>query len=182
MVTTSRCSLISRTVLVLGTAISMPDCSTGAVIMKITSSTSTTSTRGVMLMSARELWVRPRLLVKATFYLVGRITARQLTAAQFASLCGGPGRRRGDGGPCMNLLERIQQFAAEVINRRSKDPHPRRELVVGHHGRHGHKQPGGSRNQRFGNARRHGAQRGRARGSQSMECVHHADDRSEQAH
>ena len=35
-----------------GTATSMPDCRTGAVSMKMTSSTSTTSTSGVMLISA----------------------------------------------------------------------------------------------------------------------------------
>ena len=39
---------------------------TGAEIMKITSSTSTTSTSGVMLMSARAVWVWPLLVVKAT--------------------------------------------------------------------------------------------------------------------
>jgi hypothetical protein len=37
MVTTRRCSVISRTVLVLGTATSIPDCRTGAEIMKMTS-------------------------------------------------------------------------------------------------------------------------------------------------
>ncbi len=71
MVTTSRCSVISLTVRVLGTATSIPDCSTGAVIMKMTSSTSTTSTSGVMLISASEVRVWPLLLVKATVHLPG---------------------------------------------------------------------------------------------------------------
>ena len=43
---------------VCGTATSMPDCSTGAVSMKMMSSTSTTSTSGVMLISASAVWVR----------------------------------------------------------------------------------------------------------------------------
>src|SRR5580693_1442694 len=66
MVSTVRCSVISFTVFVLGTATSMPDCSTGAVSMKMTSSTSTTSTSGVMLISASAVCVCPPLLVKAT--------------------------------------------------------------------------------------------------------------------
>src|SRR5579863_4323874 len=69
IVSTSRCSVISLTVLVFGTETSMPDCNTGAVIMKITSRTSTTSTNGVMLMSASEERVCPLLVVKATFNL-----------------------------------------------------------------------------------------------------------------
>ena len=54
MVTTIRCSVICLTVRVLGTLTSIPDCKTGSVIIKITSSTSTTSTSGVMLISASE--------------------------------------------------------------------------------------------------------------------------------
>ena len=55
MLTTSRSSVISFTVRVLGTLTSMPDCSTGAVTMKMISSTRTTSTSGVMLISEREV-------------------------------------------------------------------------------------------------------------------------------
>src|SRR6266545_3050327 len=52
--------------LVFGTLTSMPDCRMGAVTINITSSTSTTSTKGVTLISESELWVRPLLFVKAT--------------------------------------------------------------------------------------------------------------------
>src|ERR1700686_4961253 len=52
--TTTRDSEISLTVLVFGTSTSMPDCKIGAVIMKITRSTSMTSTNGTMLISERE--------------------------------------------------------------------------------------------------------------------------------
>src|SRR5271169_3999927 len=57
MVTTSRCSVISLTVWVLGTSTSMPDCRMGAVIMKMMRRTRTTSMNGTMLMSERELCV-----------------------------------------------------------------------------------------------------------------------------
>src|SRR4029077_14683901 len=53
--TTTRDSEISLTVLVFGTSTSMPDCRIGAVIMKITRSTSITSTKGTMLISEREV-------------------------------------------------------------------------------------------------------------------------------
>src|SRR5579859_7922661 len=119
IVTTTRCSVISRTVRVLGTATSMPDCSTGAVIIKMTSRTSTTSTRGVMLISASEVWVRPLLLVKATFNLV-----RQIAAGQFAARL-----RALPGGPCMDLFEGVQQLAAEVVDGRGEDLHAGGELV-----------------------------------------------------
>src|SRR5580704_16085339 len=62
---TSRSSVISLTVRVLGTLTSIPDCSTGAVTMKIISSTRTTSTSGVTLMSEIEDCVRPLEAVKA---------------------------------------------------------------------------------------------------------------------
>src|SRR5580692_3544335 len=57
MVTTMRTSVSSLTVLVFGTSTSMPDCRIGAVIMKMISSTSTTSTNGTMLISESEVCV-----------------------------------------------------------------------------------------------------------------------------
>src|SRR5271169_6104113 len=53
--TTTRDSEISLTVLVFGTSTSIPDCRIGAVIMKITRSTSMTSTKGTILISEREV-------------------------------------------------------------------------------------------------------------------------------
>src|SRR5215469_11768509 len=55
MDTTTRDSEISFTVFVFGTSTSMPDCRIGAVIMKITSRTSMTSTKRTMLISEREV-------------------------------------------------------------------------------------------------------------------------------
>src|SRR5580704_11150736 len=51
MVTTIFCSVISCVVFVLGTSTSMLDCRMGAVIMKMMSSTRTTSMNGTMLIS-----------------------------------------------------------------------------------------------------------------------------------
>src|SRR5215470_12071346 len=56
---TSRCSVISLTVLVLGTSTSIPDCKIGAVIIKMISSTSTTSMNGTMLISDSDDCVFP---------------------------------------------------------------------------------------------------------------------------
>src|SRR4051812_11444320 len=57
MVTTSRCSVISLTLCVLGTSTSMPDCRMGAVIMKMIRSTRTTSMNGIMLISESDVCV-----------------------------------------------------------------------------------------------------------------------------
>src|SRR4051812_213125 len=54
-----RGSVISFTVRVFGTATSTPDWITGAVSMKMISSTSTTSTNGVTLMSDMDVCVLP---------------------------------------------------------------------------------------------------------------------------
>src|ERR1035438_3854046 len=120
IVSTRRCSVISLTVRVLGTETSMPDCRTGALIMKMMSSTRTTSTSGVTLISASEDWVRPLLLVKATVHLPGWF---------------GAGSARGLSRPHGNLFQRVQQFAAKVVGSGGKDPDARGELVVGDEGR-----------------------------------------------
>src|SRR5215469_2893348 len=57
--------MISFTVCVCGTFTSMPDWMMGAVNIKMMSSTSTTSTNGVMLISESELCVRPWEFVNA---------------------------------------------------------------------------------------------------------------------
>ena len=57
----------------------------------------------------------------------------------------------------------------------------RGELVVGDHGRDGDQQSRGGGDQRFGNARRDGAQRCRALGAEAMEGIHDAHDGAEQA-
>src|SRR5450631_3097105 len=106
----------------------MPDCSTGAVIMKMISSTSTTSTSGVMLISASELCVLPLLLVKATHGLpFDRVYAGAQT----------------------DLLHAVQQFAGEVVESRAKLAQGRTEGVVSNHGRHSDKQAGSRGDERL---------------------------------
>src|SRR6185503_13622229 len=157
MVTTVRCSVISRTVRVLGTFTSMPDCSTGAVIIKITSSTRTTSTNGVMLMSASEVRVWPLLLVNATFSL-----PRHVRRVRW--------RRR----PYGDFLHQVQQLAAKAVGSRCKHPDARSELVVRNHRWNGNKQTCGGCNQGFRNTRRDGAQRARPCCAQTMERIDNA--------
>src|SRR6201999_3597915 len=112
MVSTVRCSVISFTVFVLGTATSMPDCSTGAVNIKITSSTSTTSTSGVMLISASAVCVWPPLLVKATAGLPWILARREAS-----------------------FFHAVEQLAGEVVHASGKVAAARGELVVGDDGR-----------------------------------------------
>src|SRR5271154_3718254 len=144
IVTTWRCSVISRTVLVLGTATSMPDCRTGAEIMKITSSTSTTSTSGVMLISASAVWVRKPPLPPLTLKATGRLPFVSFSGLGCASAC---------------VFHIVEQLAGEVVHARTELPQPRRELVVGDHSGHGNHQAGGGGDQRLGDSWSDGAQR-----------------------
>src|ERR1700679_3883241 len=126
MVSTSRCCVISFTLRVLGTETSIPDCSTGAVTMKIISSTRTTSTRGVMLISASAVRVGPLLAVKAT--------------------CGLPlhGFRLG-----ADRFQAVEEFAGEVVQARGEHTQSGSELVVGDDRGYRYQQAGGGSDQSF---------------------------------
>src|SRR5580698_11302854 len=119
MLITSRSSVISLTVRVCGTLTSIPDCSTGAVTMKMISSTRTTSTSGVMLISASEVRVCPVLAVKAT---------RGLPLHRFLFRC--------------DFFQAIEQFAGEVVHARAKLTQGSGELVVCNDGGNGDQQAG----------------------------------------
>src|ERR1700685_78978 len=99
MLMTRRSSVISLTVRVWGTLTSIPDCSTGAVTMKMMSSTRTTSTSGVILISASEVRVWPELAVKATRGLPLHWVWLSLQAYFFQA---------------------VEQFAREVVHARAK--------------------------------------------------------------
>src|ERR1700733_4439753 len=146
MVSTSRCCVISFTLRVFGTETSMPDCSTGAVTMKMISSTRITSTSGVMLISASEVRVWPELAVKATGGL-------PLHCFLFGA----------------DFFQAVEQFAGEIVHAGTKLAQGSGELVVGDDGRNGHQQARGGSDQGFGYARRHRTQRGRAFGAQAVE-------------
>src|SRR5579859_2093212 len=128
MVRTRRCWVISFTLRVFGTDTSMPDCSTGAVTIKMMSSTSTTSTNGVMLISASEVRVWPLLAVKATR---GLPLHRVLFGADF--------------------FQAVQQFAREVIHAGTELAQRGGELVVRDDRRNGDQQASGGGDQSFGN-------------------------------
>src|SRR5271156_6317028 len=138
MVSTIRCWVISFTLRVLGTETSMPDCSTGAVTMKMTSRTRTTSTSGVMLISASEVRVWPELAVKAT---CGLPLHRILVGVQ------------------TDLFEAVEQFAGEVVHPGSKFAQRSGELVVGDDRWDGNDQAGGGGDEGLGDTRSYRAQR-----------------------
>src|ERR1700755_2100037 len=123
MVMTSCCSVASRTVRVFGTATTIPDGKTGAVSMKMTSSTRTTSTRGVMLMSAMDDLVRPLESVNATAGLLHDLATGTLPLERVLLR------------PERNLFHAVQQFSGEVIHTGTKLANACRVLVVGDHRR-----------------------------------------------
>src|SRR5579875_2714708 len=136
----------------------MPDWSTGAVSMKITSSTSTTSTRGVMLISASAVWVWPPLLVKATGRLHGVLIGLQ---------------RR--------FFHAVEQLAAEVVHAGGEVAAAGGELVVGDHGGNGDDQAGRGGDQRFRHARSHRTERRGSLHGQAVEGVDDAHDGAEES-
>src|ERR1700722_3636182 len=158
IVSTRRCWVISLTLRVFGTETSIPDCSTGAVTMKMIRSTSTTSTSGVMLISASEVRVCPLLAVKAT---------RGLPLHRF--LFGG------------DFFQAIEQFAGEVVHAGAKLAKGSGELVVRNDGWDGDQQAGSGGDQSFRNTRRHGTERGCAFRAQAVEGIHNTHHGAEEA-
>src|ERR1700722_1079718 len=165
MVNTCRCWVISFTLRVFGTETSIPDCSTGAVTMKMMSRTRTTSTSGVMLISESEVRVCPELAVKATGagLPLQRVKIGLLVRLQ------------------ADFFEAVEQFAGEVVHAGSKFAQRSSELVVGDHGRNGDQQAGGRGDEGLGDSRRHRPQRGRSFRAQAVEGIHDAHHGAEEA-
>src|SRR3970040_1545626 len=132
MVTTNFSSVISSTWRVLGKLTSMPDWSTGAVIIKLISKTRTTSTSGVMLMSARELCV-----------LASRLTGLGMVFSPESGV---------------ELLGADPELHGEVVHNGSEVADTMDELVVSDQGGDGGKEAGGGGDQSLGNARGDGPQ------------------------
>src|SRR5271168_101247 len=158
MVSTCRCWVISFTLRVLGTETSMPDCSTGAVTMKMTSKTRTTSTSGVMLISASEVRVWPELAVKATCGLPLHLI---LIGVQ------------------TDFFEAVEQLAGEVVHAGSEFAQRGRELVVGDDCWNGDDQAGCRGDEGLGDAGGHSTERGCSLGAQAVEGIHDAHDGAE---
>src|SRR5262245_22812821 len=119
----------------------MPVCRIGAVIIKITSSTSITSTSGVTLISAKAVCVRPlRPLLL-------------LNAIIFQGLA----------------LDEVDQLEREAVHFSRQNLDAVEIVVVSEHGRYRRRDAGGGRHQRIGYPRRHGLDRSRGRLGQAVE-------------
>src|SRR5271163_779740 len=182
MVMTMRTWLSSFTVFVFGTSTSIPDCRIGAVIMKMISSTRTTSMNGTMLISESDDPVS-RCTCGMVFFLPEHVagcgchpepaTAGEGTAFPFSV--------------ATSRLRAVNRFNLRYKLRR-KTIHARRDaansaqvMVVGDHRGYGGKQARRCSDQRLGNSRRDHAQACRAGIAESQEGVHHAPYSAEQS-
>src|SRR5438270_2367289 len=163
----------------------------GAVNMKMMSSTSTTSTNGVMLISESELCVRPWELVNAikTYFANGVayhcgsvllrstvLLCRCLSLFQndaFAHSCSLRGRR--------GTIDRVQKFEAEVVHSCAEFANLLHVLVVGDDRRNGGKQSSGGGDERGGNSWRYRAQGCRAGVAQSLKGIDNPPHGAKQA-
>ena len=125
--------------------------------MKMMSSTRTTSTSGVMLMSASAVCVRPLAEVKA-ISAAPRSRLRSLLA-----------------------LDQVEHLQGEVVVARGHFANGANDEVVSDHRRDRGSQAGGGGNQRFGNSRSDRAQSRGASRAQSVEGVDDSPDGSEQS-
>src|SRR4029077_19392203 len=128
--TIGRSFTLSFTDLVLGTSTSIPESITCAVIMKMMSSTSTTSTKGVTLISesADVPWNRRRPDVPP---LLTVIAIRSLSVSAF---------------------RQIEEFECEVVHAGAHFLDDVAEVVVGNGRGNGREQAHSGGNQRFGNS------------------------------
>src|SRR5690349_117422 len=157
MVTTRRCSVMTLTVLVLGTSTSMPDCRMGAVIMKMMRSTKTTSMNGTMLISESDVCV-PLEICGIDFFAAG---GKPPASAK-------------------SFLDLRSDFESKGVEALPEFANVSQELVVKDDRGNGGKQTGGGGNQRFGNAGSHGAQTGGAGGAEAGKGVNDAPNSSEE--
>ena len=151
----------------LGTATSMPDCSTGAVSMKMSSSTSTTSTSGVMLISASAVCVRP---------FAEKAMVRRSSGGLLRRL------RRCCGGVSMAAFSMALSSSRPKSSMRAANSRRRGgELVVADDGGDGDDEAGGGGDEGFGDAGSDGAEGGGAGGAEAVEGVDDAHDGAEEA-
>src|SRR5712692_3466763 len=153
-VTTRRSWLISFTVRVLGTSTSMPDCRIGAVIIKMTSSTRTTSMKGTMLISDSEICVCLEScgIVSRTYWRPGW-DGRACSAKSFFNL------RDDFHGKCVQPLRQV--------------PNILQKLVIENQRRNRGEKSRGCGDQRFGDA---GSDRAQTRGAGAAQAGKRIDD------
>src|ERR1039457_6439993 len=158
MVTTGSSWAVSFTACTLGTSTSMPNSITWAVSMKMMSSTSTTSTNGVMLISDR---LAPPLRRRDPY------PPPPLTDNAMALLS-------------ETAFGHVQELHGKVVHARADLPDSVAENVVEDGGWDGGCKARRRRNQRFGDARRHRAQAGRSHLSQFVKRADNAQHGAEQ--
>src|SRR5579862_1435035 len=199
METTMRDSAISLTVLVFGTSTSMPDCRMGAVIIKITSRTSMTSTKGTILISEREVPVWRASCGIFDFFqrenksLTQRTPSKPRTQSQIGivfsslSLCAKAFRIYSKLLKSSPALARIhffndrRNFQREAVHARAEISDVMQKVVVGNHGGNGGEEPCRRRDQRFGDAGRDGAKACGSGRAQARERVHDAPHGAEKS-
>src|SRR5436309_11297588 len=159
MVRTRRSSTAVGLLAVLGRFTSMPRYIMGAVSMKMSKSTRTTSTSGMTLISARALRVRPAPSPPASVLIA--ILERLRRADQPA-------------------LDQVRQLEREVVHLRGPVADLADEVVVADDGGDGREQTGRGRHQRLRDARRHHGQAGGALSPDGLEGRDDADHRAEQ--
>src|SRR5271156_2920556 len=206
MVMTMRTWLSSFTVFVFGTSTSIPDCRIGAVIMKMISSTRTTSMNGTMLISESDDPVS-RCTCGMVFFLPEHVAGcgchpEPATAGEGTAFLLSAATPRLRAVNRFNLRHKLRRKA---IHARRDAANSAQVMVVGDHRGYGGKQarrdaanpaelrfvadPGGlggkkarrCSDQRLGNSRRDPAQACRAGIAESQEGVHHAPYGAEQS-
>src|SRR5579875_2728446 len=166
MVITTFSLFTTLTVRVLGRFTSIPDCRMGAVSMKMTSSTSITSTKGVTLISESEVCVVPLGLVKAIgkqaffrqqeqFHLSGRL--------------------------CEISLRHIQKLKGTFIQHAPKFFYAVKVMIVSNHGGDGGKEAGRSGDEGFRDTGRNALQRSGAGRAQAIKSINNPPYRSKEA-
>src|SRR5262245_29391406 len=160
MVSTSRSSTAVGLPPLRGKFTSMPRYIMGAVSMKMSSRTRTTSTRGMTLISASVL----------------RVPAPSVPASALIAIL------EGLRAPYEPTLDEVGQFEREVVHLGRPVSHPPDEVVVSDDGRDRGSQAGRGGDQRAGDARRNHSQARRALRADGLERAHDTHDGSEETH
>src|SRR5262249_43426258 len=163
---TIRCSVISFANFVFGTSTSIPDCKIGAVIMKMISSTSTTSMNGTMLISDSDDCVFPASCGIESLTCASAVRAALPGAAAACYLVIVSVTKR-----LLNLSGDFERKGIKPLRQVSNVTH---KIVVENHGRNGRKQAHRRGDQRFRDTGRHRAQAGRAGVAQARKRVHNS--------
>src|SRR5579875_3987263 len=159
-----------------------PFCNMGVITMKMISSTSITSQRGVTLMSEVTLTLARGKGIANSSGAAGPRPARALTrAGEATGREPAPELLAAGGGAAAALQEIVDQLARRVVHLDVEGFDLAREVIVGPHRRDGDEQADGGGDQGFGNAARDRAQARGVLGADVLERVDDAQHGAEQA-